>query len=855
MIRKTIKGGDFKSQMVGELVFDQVPEEGSFNPVTSDAVVKAIDEAKEDMQEKIDEVTLDPSAVALGNVHLLDEVTEFPADGCILVDSETNGPGEMSKDTLLTLTAQNALAGNVAQVFDPTRTSENPYKAGESIAYEGKTYTFKVDHYGAWSAADVDEKPLAYQGMGFVGKGSTFASVVIPNVAPGERYRLVLKTNSWKIDDTGSGQNFIFAILSSDGSTTTNIFYVVRGNAPQTSYEFVIPSSCKSLIVGGRANAGEVVFFDLVNISDTITETQCVCGLSRFGDTNDAKFWQEPVGSAGGVKLKFGIGTTESTNVVFVRLYGTTYTFTAANLVTAGAVLADGVLTLAMAGNKCLCFDILTQSLSVKNLTQVTVNDYKLCWSTSNGAYGPLVDYATTFYGKSLLNNKGLQMYPGGDNPRVYIEENPGSGNSVYVRFYDVVYVRVLSTRTVNMSTLATETGVSLVTSPKGVANCLPVANTQVLCYDYFDDKFVVVSRGDAENYIQLIAVVGGQVVALNTDVLGGCFLMPKLRELATSASEDEFVSLTEYIEKAGTVASDIDGSESADIFLFFTDPHSFQKTSLGVDYADKFKLQMQALKPWSKNLPLDFVLCGGDIVQSSQAKEDVVVCLGLFNGYCRSNLGKPFYGVVGNHEFNTYGTGRLTSDEIATSYLAGISKSSVYKVNTRNGEMLVMDNGDDADDGQTLSDAQKANLAEFAGMLSAVESEHVYVAVHKLSTLTPQSVTDNGIIYYEDMSLCAKAMMDMLVAYNSKTSVQVAGVTYDFTGTTGTCEFIISGHCHKDAQGSYNGIPIILTVNMTPTTNACNFDVVVADFDALQVKITRIGDGSDRTFNMKSHS
>ena len=40
MIRKTIKGGDFKSQMVGELVFDQVPEEGSFNPVTSDAVAK-----------------------------------------------------------------------------------------------------------------------------------------------------------------------------------------------------------------------------------------------------------------------------------------------------------------------------------------------------------------------------------------------------------------------------------------------------------------------------------------------------------------------------------------------------------------------------------------------------------------------------------------------------------------------------------------------------------------------------------------------------------------------------------------------------------------------------------------------
>jgi hypothetical protein len=42
MFRKTIKGGDFKPQMVGELVFDQVPEEGSFNPVTSDGIFRAL---------------------------------------------------------------------------------------------------------------------------------------------------------------------------------------------------------------------------------------------------------------------------------------------------------------------------------------------------------------------------------------------------------------------------------------------------------------------------------------------------------------------------------------------------------------------------------------------------------------------------------------------------------------------------------------------------------------------------------------------------------------------------------------------------------------------------------------------
>lgn len=101
-------GKKYDDFSIGSLVLDTEPIPGSFNTVTSDAVVKAVDKAKEDMQEKIDEVTLDPSAVALGNVHLLDEVTAFPADGCILVDSETNGPGEMSKGTLLDITAENS---------------------------------------------------------------------------------------------------------------------------------------------------------------------------------------------------------------------------------------------------------------------------------------------------------------------------------------------------------------------------------------------------------------------------------------------------------------------------------------------------------------------------------------------------------------------------------------------------------------------------------------------------------------------------------------------------------------------------------------------------------------------------
>ena len=84
-------------------------------------------------------------------VESLPERTSAASGDKTIVSNPTDGPGSETNAAQ----AQKVLAGNVAQAFDPTRTSENPYKAGESVVYNGKTYTFKVDHYGAWVASDV----------------------------------------------------------------------------------------------------------------------------------------------------------------------------------------------------------------------------------------------------------------------------------------------------------------------------------------------------------------------------------------------------------------------------------------------------------------------------------------------------------------------------------------------------------------------------------------------------------------------------------------------------------------------------------------------------------------------------
>lgn len=68
---------------------------------------------------------------------------------------------------LLKNASQYAISGNLTLAFDPSRTSENPYKVGQSVVYQGDVYIFKNDHYGPWEQTDVNRfsdvsKPFLY---------------------------------------------------------------------------------------------------------------------------------------------------------------------------------------------------------------------------------------------------------------------------------------------------------------------------------------------------------------------------------------------------------------------------------------------------------------------------------------------------------------------------------------------------------------------------------------------------------------------------------------------------------------------------------------------------------------------
>ena len=87
---------------------------------------------------------------ALGNT-----ATDFASDDYIAIDGTTNGSRKMAKSKLLELATNEAIVGNVAEIFDSSRDASNPYLVNEFTLYGGKLYRFDTNHYGAWNASHV----------------------------------------------------------------------------------------------------------------------------------------------------------------------------------------------------------------------------------------------------------------------------------------------------------------------------------------------------------------------------------------------------------------------------------------------------------------------------------------------------------------------------------------------------------------------------------------------------------------------------------------------------------------------------------------------------------------------------
>ena len=149
-------------------------------------------------------------------------ISQFRNGDVIPVDGP-NGPAKMAKGNLFKETAQNALVNTVALRFDATRTSENPYKVGEIVIYEGKIYRFKVEHYGVWLNSHVSAitnlSEISVKSTGSVGSSAPYDDL---NTYPVNEY--VLQSDYARVSNKPVNSPFHCLTLSPVGNTRLQYF-------------------------------------------------------------------------------------------------------------------------------------------------------------------------------------------------------------------------------------------------------------------------------------------------------------------------------------------------------------------------------------------------------------------------------------------------------------------------------------------------------------------------------------------------------------------------------------------------------------------------------------------------------
>lgn len=201
---------------------------------------------------------------ALGNT-----ATDFAGDDYIALDGATNGSRKMKKDSLLKLSAQSALAGNMAPAFDVAES----YDPKNSVVADGKAVTFVTNHSaGAFSDGEVvdwkpnhenDEYVLSkghyYINTGAVSEGSavSFTPSYSSSVAS-LKYAVIDATgvNFISFDSAvGGDSSRLWAFVDNSG----NLIKSAASSLLAYSGLVIVPSTTKTIIINIRAGSFELV--------------------------------------------------------------------------------------------------------------------------------------------------------------------------------------------------------------------------------------------------------------------------------------------------------------------------------------------------------------------------------------------------------------------------------------------------------------------------------------------------------------------------------------------------------------------------------------------------------------------
>lgn len=279
----------------------------------------------------------------------------------------------------------------------------------------------------------------------------------------------------------------------------------------------------------------------------------------------------------------------------------------------------------------------------------------------------------------------------------------------------------------------------------------------------------------------------------------------------------------------------------ACEIFAFMTDPHLLG--SSGVFNQSTFKQYIGLLLKYYNETPVDWMICGGDWLNNGDTQAEACWKLGYMDATMRK-LFKSYFPVLGNHDTNYQGV--VSSDDSSRGDLTHQAMvnlmfrengNTYYKFKGNNTQFYVFDTGIDW---ETAMDSFKwEQINWFANALIEDDAAHTVIIQHIFYT------------YGTSVNPMAANIQAVAGAYNSRTTLTLNGITYNFAGCTGKIACVVAGHSHADAIITQDvSVPVWLTTNMTDG-NTPTFDLCIIDYTAGKMKSVRVGTGVNREMNL----
>lgn len=300
--------------------------------------------------------------------------------------------------------------------------------------------------------------------------------------------------------------------------------------------------------------------------------------------------------------------------------------------------------------------------------------------------------------------------------------------------------------------------------------------------------------------------------------------------------------------------------------FVFITDYHY---DNSGSDY-DNTQHSAELIEYIQKNVGIEFVCHGGDIINNQSTQKDAIKYINAF----RDEFDKidNLYYCIGNHEYNS-------AESLTWAQIAKLLNGNKLNIASMDGygdfyfdndatktRYIFMGCDRRSTSGDMISSGQ---ISWFLESMKDVPNDYdCLLMIHRILQLTFDTVNQEiDVSVYSD----CEDIADGIDAFNGHSTYTYSGTTYDYSSKTGAFICVLTGHSHTDASMTLtSGTPIIMvTTDCQPkrhtsydwtnsswlnestkgTTGEQAFDVVTIDKENRNIYCTRIGYGSDREF------